>query len=168
MIVAIFGRLAAAIELTAWRFHVARMRSRYDVDPSFTFHLGSRVHGTGRIVLGPHSYLNNHANLRATAPHAITVGRGCRIGPFVRVYTQTVDPDADLSQDDLPRKVGDVTIEDWAWIGSSVYIGPGVTIGENSVVGANSVVTRDVEPFEIVAGAPLRHQRYKPSRPPTE
>lgn len=162
----IFGRVAAAIELTAWRFHVARMRQRYDVDPSFRFHLGSRIYGDGRIVLGPRSYINNYTYLRASAPHSITVGRGCRIGPNVRVYTQTVDPDADLSGDDLPRKVGDVAIHDWVWIGSGVYISPGVTIGENAVVGANSVVTRDVEPFEIVAGAPLRHQRYKTSRPP--
>lgn len=166
MLLAIFGRLAAAIELTAWRFHVAQMRRRYDVDPTFKFHLGSRIYGDGRIVLGPRSYLNNHTYLRASAGHAITIGRGCRIGPNVRMYTQTVDPDADLSGDDLPRKTGDVQIHDWAWIGSGVYIGPGVTIGENSVVGANSVVTRDVEPFEIVAGAPLRHQRFKPSRPP--
>ena len=164
---AILGRAAAAIELTAWRFHVAQMRRRYEVDPTFKFHLGSRILGDGRIVLGPRSYVNNYTYLRASAGQVITVGQGCRIGPNVRVYTQTVDPDADLSGTDLPRKTGDVTIEDWAWIGSGVYIGPGVTIGENSVVGANSVVTRDVEPFEIVAGAPLRHQRYKASRPTT-
>jgi acetyltransferase-like isoleucine patch superfamily enzyme len=31
-----------------------------------------------------------------------------------------------------------------------------VSIGERSVVGANSVVTKDVEPFTIVAGSPAR------------
>ena len=29
---------------------------------------------------------------------------------------------------------------------------PGVTIGDGAIVGASSVVTRDVEPFAIVAG----------------
>jgi carbonic anhydrase/acetyltransferase-like protein (isoleucine patch superfamily) len=33
---------------------------------------------------------------------------------------------------------------------------PGVTVGEGSIVGARSVVTRDVEPFTIVAGNPAR------------
>lgn len=162
---AILGRAAAAIELLAWRYHVRQMRSRYEVDPSFKFHLGSRIYGDGRIVLGPQSYLNNHAHLRSSRGHTITVGRGCRIGPNVRVYTRTVDPDADLSVEPQPRKSGDVHLDDWAWIGSGVYIGPGITIGTNAVVGANSVVTRDVEPFEIVAGAPLQHLRYKTSRP---
>jgi acetyltransferase-like isoleucine patch superfamily enzyme len=33
---------------------------------------------------------------------------------------------------------------------------PGVTIGEGAVVGAGAVVTKDVEPFSIVAGNPAR------------
>ena len=161
----ILGKAAAAIEVTAWRYRVSQMRRRYEVDPTFKFQPGSQILGDGRIVLGPRSYVNNHTYFRATAGNVITVGQGCRIGPNVRVYTRTVDADADLSSAEVPMKTGDVTIEDWAWIGSGVYIGPGVTIGENSVVGANSVVTRDVEPWEIVVGAPLRHQRYKASRP---
>lgn len=52
-------------------------------------------------------------------------------------------------------------------VGSDVYIGRGVKvlgtrrIGHGSVIGAYSVVTRDVEPYEIVAGAPARHLRYR-------
>lgn len=41
-------------------------------------------------------------------------------------------------------------------IGSSVTILCGVTIGEHAVVGAGSVVTKDVEPFTIVAGNPAK------------
>lgn len=42
------------------------------------------------------------------------------------------------------------------WIGANVTILPGVTIGENSVVGAGSVVTKDVQPFTVVAGNPAK------------
>ena len=31
---------------------------------------------------------------------------------------------------------------------------PGVTVGEGSVIAAGSVVTKDVEPYTIVAGVP--------------
>jgi acetyltransferase-like isoleucine patch superfamily enzyme len=43
-----------------------------------------------------------------------------------------------------------------AWIGACCVILPGVTIGQNAVVGAGSIVTRDVEPFTVVAGNPAK------------
>ena len=49
-----------------------------------------------------------------------------------------------------------VTIKDKAWIGFNVSILKGVTIGEGAVVGAGSVVTRDVAPYSVVAGNPVR------------
>ena len=42
------------------------------------------------------------------------------------------------------------------WIGYRAIVLPGVTIGEGAVVGAGAVVTKDVEPYEIVAGNPAR------------
>jgi acetyltransferase-like isoleucine patch superfamily enzyme len=43
-----------------------------------------------------------------------------------------------------------------AWLGDAVTVLPGVEIGEGAIVGANSVVTRNVEPFTVVAGNPAR------------
>lgn len=42
------------------------------------------------------------------------------------------------------------------WIGYRAIILPGITIGEGAVVGAGAVVTKDVDPFAIVAGNPAR------------
>jgi maltose O-acetyltransferase len=49
-----------------------------------------------------------------------------------------------------------VRIGDRVWIAYRAIILPGVTIGEGAVVGAGSVVTKDVEPYTIVAGNPAR------------
>ncbi len=49
---------------------------------------------------------------------------------------------------------GDVTIGNDVWIGSDSIILSGVTIGDGAVIGAGSVVTRDVEPYAMVAGNP--------------
>jgi len=43
-----------------------------------------------------------------------------------------------------------------ASIGSSTTIMCGVTIGEGAIIGAGSVVTKDVEPYTVVAGNPAR------------
>tara|TARA_A100000171_G_C2136619_1_gene150735 strand:+ start:1096 stop:1707 length:612 start_codon:yes stop_codon:yes gene_type:complete len=42
------------------------------------------------------------------------------------------------------------------WIGEGVYIKAGVSIGNGAVVGMGSVVTKNVEPYSIVAGNPAR------------
>jgi len=49
-----------------------------------------------------------------------------------------------------------VVIEDDVWIGSKVIILPGLKIGRGSIIGAGAVVTKDVEPYSIVAGNPAR------------
>ena len=49
-----------------------------------------------------------------------------------------------------------IRIKHCAWIGAGAIILPEVTIGEYSIVGAGSVVTKDVEPYTIVAGNPCR------------
>ncbi|ARG97006.1 CatB-related O-acetyltransferase [Legionella micdadei] len=51
---------------------------------------------------------------------------------------------------------GDTVIKDGVWLGMRSIIMPGVTIGEGAIVAANSVVTKDVEPYSIVAGSPAK------------
>lgn len=63
--------------------------------------------------------------------------------------------------DDVKTSRGDVLIGSDVWIGRDVLIRDGVTIGDGAVIGACSVVTRDVKPYEIVAGVPACHLRFR-------
>ena len=56
---------------------------------------------------------------------------------------------------------GDTVVGNDVWIGREATILPGVTIGDGAVIGAHSVVTKDVRPYEIVAGNPARHIRLR-------
>ncbi|EHQ28456.1 acyltransferase [Mucilaginibacter paludis] len=49
-----------------------------------------------------------------------------------------------------------IIIDDYAWIATSAIILPGVKIGRGAVVGAGAVVSKNVEPFQIVAGNPAK------------
>ena len=56
---------------------------------------------------------------------------------------------------------GPVTIGSDVWIGTGATIMSGVTIGDGAVIAARSVVNRDVAPYEIVGGNPVKRARWR-------
>lgn len=56
---------------------------------------------------------------------------------------------------DLPLK-GDTVVGNDVWIGQNVTVLPGVHIGDGAIIGANSVVSKDVPPYHIVGGNPVK------------
>jgi len=59
------------------------------------------------------------------------------------------------------RRAERVTIGHDVWIGRAAIVLAGRSIGNGAVVGAGAVVTRDVEPYTIVAGNPARPIRRR-------
>jgi len=47
------------------------------------------------------------------------------------------------------------------WIGKNVTIMGGINIGNGAVIASNSIVTKNVEPYSIVAGSPAVHKKYR-------
>lgn len=82
----------------------------------------------------------------------IRTGDDVSIGPEAAILTLGHDPQSA----DFADRGGDVIIGDRVWIAFRAIILPGVTIGEGAVVAAGAVVTKDVPPYEIVAGIPAR------------
>ena len=56
---------------------------------------------------------------------------------------------------DLPYK-GDTVVGNDVWIGQNVTILPGIHIGDGAIIGANSVVSKNVPPYSVVAGNPIK------------
>jgi len=82
----------------------------------------------------------------------IRIGDDVSIGPEASILTLGHDPQSP----DFADRGGEVTIGNRVWIGYRALILPSVKIGEGAVVGACAVVTKDVEPFAIMAGNPAR------------
>lgn len=55
-----------------------------------------------------------------------------------------------------PKTKGNVIIGNDVWIGRDATILSGVTIGNGAVIGAHAVVSKNVEPYSIVAGNPAK------------
>jgi phosphonate metabolism protein (transferase hexapeptide repeat family) len=59
------------------------------------------------------------------------------------------------------RQLARVTIENDVWIGHGAIILPRISIGHGAVVAAGAVVTKDVEPYAVVAGVPARRIKWR-------
>lgn len=60
-----------------------------------------------------------------------------------------------------PAGKRDIHIGNDVWIGMDSIILPGVRIGDGAIIGAGSVVAKDVSDYEVVAGNPARHIRFR-------
>ena len=87
----------------------------------------------------------------------LVIGNNVSIAGEVRIYTMQHD----IESPDFGEVEGEVTIDDYAVIGTRVTILPGVHIGKGAVVASGAVVTRDVEPYSLVGGVPAKHIRYR-------
>lgn len=107
-------------------------------------HVASFCHvnaGGGRVILGNHSGL---------ASHVVICGGATDIAMLA-----TTPQDGNIAK----RLV--TTIGEYVVIFAGAVILPGVSIGDGVVVAAGAVVTRDVEPFAVVAGVPARVVGYR-------
>lgn len=138
---------------------------------------------SAHIEVGDYSYYDNEAtrppfeeaNVKYLfGPQRLMIGRFTAIGPGatflmpggnhpmigVSTYPFTMFGGAwtERTFDALQaiEQPGDTIVGHDVWIGREVTIMPGVTIGHGAVIGASSVVTKDVAPYQVVAGNPAR------------
>ncbi len=104
-----------------------------------------------KIFLGDRNVINFGCLLDGRN-YQIKTGSDVSIGPEATILTLGHDPQSL----DFADKGGDVIIGDRVWIAYRAIILPGVHIGEGAVIGAGSVVTKNVDPFTIVAGNPAK------------
>ena len=82
----------------------------------------------------------------------VTIGKSVTVSPRAYLCAGTHDH----KKSSMPLIFAPITIGDQAWICTDAFIGPNVIVGEGAVVAARGVVTRNVEPWGIVAGNPAK------------
>ena len=135
---------------------------------------GSRL---AHSSLGDYSYCDRYADI-ANA----TVGKFANIASYVRIgatdhpletaslhhflyrsadYWEDAENDPEFFAHRKSRraKIGHDT-----WIGHNAMIKPEVTIADGAVIASGAIVTKDVGPYEIVAGTPAKRLRLRQPR----
>jgi len=85
----------------------------------------------------------------------LIIGDRVAIGPNVILLTSS-DPNNSCIRPYVKVERGRIFIDDDAWLGAGSIIMPNITIGKGAVVGAGAVVTKNVDPYSIVAGVPAK------------
>jgi acetyltransferase-like isoleucine patch superfamily enzyme len=129
---------------------------------------------TGEIRIGDRCYLG--ANSSILCRNGVSFGNDVTVAWDVTIYdhdSHSMDwrdravavqlfyerygkPDCFERLDWSNVRSAPIVIHDRVWIGFGATILKGVTIGEGAIVAARSVVTRDVEPYTVVAGNPAK------------
>ncbi len=175
-----------------WRFyHRLQLRKKYVLMvPNVAFDKNTSFEGYNKIgdkawisgsTIGRNTYIGGNSNL-----HNCVIGCFCSIASDVSVIVST-HPSRNLVstcpvffstqkqcnqsfvQDDkysenLLINGKNCIIGNDVWIGTHVRIKGGITIGDGAIIGMGAIVTKNVEPYAIVGGAPARLIRYRFTR----
>jgi len=173
-------------EFRAWSYGTGRFdRSQFaSISDNVVIEEGVLVFRPDRIRIGSNVYIGHNAILRAyesnhlvigdgtwigqgcylNSAGGIEIGPGVGIGPCVKIMTSRHGEEGR----EVPVLLCDlefarVTVEEGSDVGIGAILLPGVTVGRGSIVGAGAVVTRDVEPYSVVAGVPARKIGERPA-----
>lgn len=129
--------------------NICKMKISKDV---IIYH-GTEIREPANITLKRGAIIGDNSILDGR--NGIVVGEDVVFASNVRIWTEQHDHEDPYFRCST-QKHGSVVIERHAWIGSHTIILHSVHIGEGAVVAAGAVVTKDVEPFTIVAGIPAK------------
>jgi acetyltransferase-like isoleucine patch superfamily enzyme len=120
-------------------------------------YLRIRLYRAASYTIGDDVYIGEKLVIvdKLSDQKSITIGSRVAISPGV-ILVASSEPNFSKIKEFVKTAHGTIHIKDDAWIGAGAIILPNITIGEGAVVGAGAVVTKDVEPYTIVAGVPAK------------
>lgn len=133
------------------------------------------IHNLAYITIDDYTYVAQNSNISYTK-----IGKYCSIGPNL-LCGWGIHPTNGISTSPMfysTRKQNgfsvcqmaefeerkEIHIGNDVFIGANVTILDGVTIGDGAVIGAGAVVSKDIPPYAVAVGCPIKivHYRFSP------
>ena len=124
------------------------------------------------VEVGTYSYVAKNSNITNCS-----IGKFCSIGPNFccglgihptngistspTFYSPSKVNGAALVNSPKVEESKHTTIGNDVFIGANVTVLDGVTIGDGAVIGAGAVVSKDIPPYAIAVGCPIRVIKYR-------
>lgn len=110
-----------------------------------------------RLSVGNYTHINRRCFIDSRARGGVKIGSCVSISHNVSI----VSASHDVNDKYFSPTEGEVVIGDFVFIGINAIILKSVHIGKGAVICAGAVVTKNVEPYAIVAGVPARLIGYR-------
>ncbi|MFD2937238.1 CatB-related O-acetyltransferase [Spirosoma flavum] len=140
-----------------------RISSRAVISKSSSFY---------NVGIGINTYLASNARINNTE-----IGKFCSVGPNLlcgfgihpingistspSFYSLQSRNGLSLSSENKIEEYKTTTIGNDVFIGANVTILDGVTIGDGAVIGAGAVVSKNIPPYAIAIGCPIKVVKYR-------
>lgn len=145
-----------------WRRHGAETRFHFADNPNFT--VGKHTYGIPflrvyhhpyRVTIGAFCSIAEDCQLLIGGSHKISNVSSYPFNAYRRHFPST-PPELFTCNPDNYIEIGNDV-----WFGRHVIVLNGVTIGDGAVIGAGTVVSKDVPPYAVVVGNPMRIIKYR-------
>lgn len=126
----------------------------------------------GSSQIGDYSYIASNSNISLTV-----IGKFCSIGPNLvcgwgihptngistspMFYSTKKQNGLSLSESNKIEERQPIYIGNDVFIGANVTVLDGVTIGDGAIIGAGSVVSKNIPPYAIAVGTPIKIIKYR-------
>jgi len=135
----------------------------------------AKLHGCynlTNVIIGKGTYVASNANISNTQ-----IGKFCSIGPNLICgwgihpirgistspvfYSIRNQAGFTYSKDNKIKETEPIRIGNDVFIGVNVTILDGVKIGDGAIIGAGAVVSKDIPPYSIAIGCPIKILKYR-------
>ncbi len=124
-----------------------------DMHKTSVMYFGCEIRSGVNLHIGKGSIIGDNCILDAR--QGIYIGENVNLSSEVHLWTEAHDVNDPYFRS-MPCNHGPIHVGNRAWLGSNVTILDKVNIGEGAVVCSGAVVTKDVEPYSIMAGIPAK------------
>lgn len=154
-----------------WNFVYRKYAIRQNVIAGSNLHIGigSIIWAPNKIVLGNNLYIGKYCTVECDGEIGDNVMIANQVGLIgkydhdFKCIGRPIRQAPWIGDEDYYGQGKDmkIIVEDDVWIGYGSIVLTGVRIGRGAIIAAGSVVTKNVEPYSIMAGNPARFKAYR-------
>ena len=139
--------------------HKISLGERCSLEHGIYFNAAGGYSAGVAISVGAGTFIGSGCEFNAI--ESIRIGQNCLIASGSRFIDHNHGTELGTPMKLQPEVSAPIVLGSDVWVGANCVVLKGVTIGDGAIVAAGSIVTKPVDPYTIVGGAPAKLIRVR-------